>query len=304
MFQDTIVTDTVKLEPTNDTVLLQTNTNAEATSAKPIDLSSKNPPVEIEKELALNFSKLKPVDSLQLSSKPFWAFIEKPLPREGMVGKPKVETEFGILLIPILLIGFLLTRIKPFRNKKIFQYLNAAVSNRFFRQIFREEESSLNPTGILLFSIYIISTALLVFNAFLFLSEGVPSSVANKLFFLTLLVVLGLFFLKALGIWATLGLLNSRENIETYHFQYLLFTKVLGLFLIVPAILSSFGYYEFRAFFVYLGLAIYGLMFALRIGKSLVIGIGSRLAEWQYIILYICTLEIAPLVIIVKSLRI
>jgi hypothetical protein len=196
----------------------------------------------------------------------------------------------------------LLIWVNPFKNKKIKQYFNLLVSNRFIEQLIREEDAFLNPQNLRLFLIYFISTSILIFNGINLFSDGLAISVGWRLFLIIMLIIPVLFFVKALVLFLSNITFKANEAIDKYSFNMYVSTKILALLLILPVIFSSFGFFEIRKLAVLFGGGIYALIYGLRIGKSMLTGWQNKLAPTQYIILYICTLEIAPFAILMKVL--
>lgn len=220
----------------------------------------------------------------------------------SLPGLQKNNYDFDFLILPILIIFVLLIWVNPFKNKKIKQYFNLLVSNRFIEQLIREEDAFLNPQNLRLFLIYFISTSILIFNGINLFSDGLAISVSWRLFLIILLVIPILFFVKALVLFLSNITFQANEAIDKYSFNMFVSTKILALLLILPVIFSSFGFFEIRKLAVIIGVGIYALIYGLRIGKSMLTGWQNKLAPTQYIILYICTLEIAPFAILMKVL--
>jgi hypothetical protein len=304
----TLFTNSLKIDSAL-TIVNKSNLAPAANEEVVIEASPKN-----EKKKEKTESRIKAFEELQfpikdsiheLSSpqKVNWSKFEiTEKPNFSLPGLQKNNYDFDFLILPILLIFVLLIWVNPFKNKKIKQYFNLLVSNRFIEQLIREEDAFLNPQNLRLFLIYFISTSILIFNGINLFSDGLAISVGWRLFLIIMLIIPVLFFVKALVLFLSNITFKANEAIDKYSFNMYVSTKILALLLILPVIFSSFGFFEIRKLAVLFGGGIYALIYGLRIGKSMLTGWQNKLAPTQYIILYICTLEIAPFAILMKVL--
>lgn len=255
-----------------------------------------------EDSLNLKINTIQVVSFPNIDSEISW--VEKPnTPKVNKFqGEQKQSFEYNFLLLPLFIILALLIKIKPTNNKKITQYFNTVFSNRFFEQLLREDDTTLNPLSLRLLIVYCLSAAVLLFNVFVFFGESVNVKLGWQLFLLLSIAVPAFLLAKIFVIQVSNLLFFGGEALARYIFSLFTNTKILGLLLIVPIALSSFGYFEVRKMSLIVALVLYLLMFALRIGKSLIIGWQNNYAPKHYIILYICTLEIIPIVIFLKIL--
>jgi len=310
MFQDSLIsfpdsnqTDTVIKEITDTAIFVIEN---DALAPLPI-IQQTLPKNETFKTNSnnkkVNFSKVESNLDAKQNSQINWSLYSSSKQEiNGITGLKNNRLDFDFLIFPLLLIFILLIWVKPFKNKKINQFFNLLVSNRFFDQLLREEESFLNSQNLRLFSIYFIATSILIFNGINLFAADFGIKVSWQLFLFIAFAVPILFFTKSIALFVSNILFKESETIDRYTFNMLISTKVLALLLILPVIFSSFGFLEVRKVFLLIGFSIYAIIFGLRIAKSIFIGWQTNLAPVQYIILYICTLEIAPLAILFKAL--
>jgi hypothetical protein len=304
----TLFTNSLKIDSAL-TIVNKSNLAPAANEEVVIEASPKN-----EKKKEKTESRIKAFEELQFTIKDSIHELSSPQqvnwskfeitekPNFSLPGLQKNNYDFDFLILPILLIFVLLIWVNPFKNKKIKQYFNLLVSNRFIEQLIREEDAFLNPQNLRLFLIYFISTSILIFNGINLFSDGLVISVGWRLFLIIMLIIPVLFFVKALVLFLSNITFKANEAIDKYSFNMYVSTKILALLLILPVIFSSFGFFEIRKLAVLFGCGIYALIYGLRIGKSMLTGWQNKLAPTQYIILYICTLEIAPFAILMKVL--
>ena len=94
--------------------------------------------------------------------------------------------------------------------------------------------------------------------------------------------------------------MDKQELMAEYNFTIFLVNQFLGIVLVLVIIFIAYGSRSFANVFVYAGAALFVAAFILRVGKGLSAVLGSREATLFYLILYLCTLEILPLLIGIK----
>lgn len=312
---DSVLEDSIVNQVNNDSVavILDTSFAAEAgnessSTAAPTEegttMVSPLTNAAEEKTIEISFAPL-PEKESEITYSPFQKGDLQTLTQvkpEGMVAQEKQESSAWWFLAPLFLILVLLASISVFTNKKVRQYFNATVSNRFIDQLMREEDAALTPLNLSLLLIYLLSFSVLIFNGIYFFSPALFGSVDLLLFAYVILALGGYFVLKMMLISLSKALFGVTQAIDAFQFNLLLFTKVLGLLLVLPAIFSCFGYTAVREGAFWMGLGIYALMIMIRLTKSFIGGLGFENTSLYYIILYICSLEILPLVIVVKTM--
>lgn len=200
-----------------------------------------------------------------------------------------------VSLFSILLIWGL---VKLLRQKKLSQTIESFLTNRFTSQLIREEGmlGSLMNVWLLLSSVLCLGLLLSFFPA--------PFNLVIDQFvwFLSLsLILLVLTFIR-FGVHSVLGsILNIPELSSEYIYNILLFLQALGL-LVFP-LLVAIAYTPLdHSQLLIIGLSVTAIFFVIRIIKFLYIGIINYRIQPFYIILYLCALEIAPILLAVKWL--
>jgi len=179
-------------------------------------------------------------------------------------------------------------------RKKLLTQISAFFNPRFVAQVMREESSSTQMPMILLTLNGLASSAL---GLYLFLNHtGYIEPYSWDTYFLILLGCVGLL----IGFWL-LSLLvqfyvNAEAGFTEYRYGILLFFQVVGIIVLPLSLIgaySSFG----NIYATWCGIFIMLIAYLLRLGRSLFIGIEHRVSG-VFIILYLCTLEILPLVVV------
>ena len=215
--------------------------------------------------------------------------------------KKKVRGEswtVSILLIVLVIIAFL----NVTKRKRLKQFVESFYSNRFVDQLIREE-------GLLgsVVNLYLLITSVLVISLFsyqfirIYLNEkGLDELFDFKFFWICFFGVSGMFLLKLILYSLSSLVLDLREKFSEYIFQYFLFFQATGFFLFPVVLGIEFVEYFSSYFIANLGVMVLAVIFVLRQFKVIYIGIVSTSFSPLYIILYLCTLEILPLLVISK----
>ena len=117
------------------------------------------------------------------------------------------------------------------------------------------------------------------------------------------LIVAGAVGLKQLVIWMLGRLFPVRKEISRYAFVLMVFAILAGVVLIPINLGVSYAPENLRTAFLYGGIGVVALIYLLHLGRGLLIAgpfIGSRPV---HILLYICAVEIAPLLLIYRYLN-
>lgn len=226
-----------------------------------------------------------------------------------IVEKPQVEQLFSLtikkqqvdswqsilLLITVLLLGLA----KAFSVNRFKQVYKALFNYRVAQEICSEEKVFFHRVNVLLTINYLLLTALLIyqirslFNSSLFtMNEGLLYPVI--VIFLVLLYFAKLIFTKILAfIFAVPHLVSD------YTFNLTLFNNLLGVLLIPVLSLLFFTSLDVVLILKFLALPVLLISLVMRLLRVYILG-SSKGVSYFYIFLYICSLEILPLVVMIK----
>lgn len=189
-------------------------------------------------------------------------------------------------------------------NKKLSQLFNSFFSIRV-NMLNREEISvsssvsaALSLLFLVVFSMFIYQFMLLVNNnkAFSFLYSSNPFSVYIKVF----LILFFMYLLKVLVV-QFLGLLFDAQPISAYYlFNIFLYNQILGIFLLPLIIAVSFVKIISPKQLLYAGIFVFFAMFLYRLIKSVRANHSYKISKY-YLFLYLCALEIMPLIVVIKA---
>lgn len=186
--------------------------------------------------------------------------------------------------------------------KKFFDLLSASFSLQASKQLFREDYK-LNKRIPIFFTInFILVLSFLVFKTNVYFNNALVSqfsSVGQYLFFV--IVVISVYLIKFLVTNFLSLFLNVEDLGKEYLFNVLVYYHSLS-FVIFPILI----FLEFSKipthYFLYPALIISGGFYLLRLIRTLYIGYFEQNIAIVRIFMYLCALEILPLLILVKFL--
>jgi hypothetical protein len=197
-----------------------------------------------------------------------------------------------ILTLATLLLAFTkafgLTRFRQI-YKSLFSYYSAY-------EVVREERVFFHRVNFSLFIIYLTTISLLIY----YIASSNNSNSSTAYLFPTILFFVIASYLLKFTSNAVLGYLFSHEQmIPSYSYNVLLYNYLLGIVLIPSMALIYFSDFSSQAVLKYVIFPLIIIVLIIRFIRFFVIGISNNVS-FLYIILYICTLEILPLVVLGK----
>jgi hypothetical protein len=202
----------------------------------------------------------------------------------------------------VFLLGFvLLVTIRVTSARRFFILLKAYFTLGAARQLVREDYK-LNKASSVLFS----TVFLLHFSYFLFRINqyyGYIHYAFNDIlfYFCIVLAVLAVYFFKIVVIRLVARLVLAYNEIDEYIFNIFLSSNAIGLFLFPVIICLEYANIQ-PHYLMSLGLFILLLFYTIRVLKGIVIAYVSGRFSVFHLFLYLCALEILPLIVLIKLL--
>jgi len=218
---------------------------------------------------------------------------ENPVP----VNRSTPDWIFPVLLLVVAMFTFL----RIFYNRYFSRLFAALVNSNLANQVVRDENILIQRASVLLNVVFYMVAALFLYfvsATFHWELEGLDFGFSRFLFFTILVAAvytLKLIILKFCG--TVFGL--DRE-MAAYIFNIFLVNSVLGMALLPLIGLLAFAAWVPSFWIICFSLVIIGAAFLYRMIRGVLIGFGSPYFSAVYLILYLCTLEIAPLLVVVK----
>lgn len=212
--------------------------------------------------------------------------------------KNKVIIE-GWQTILLLITFFLLGLTKAFANNRFKQSIRALINYGVAQEINREEKVFFHRGNILTTIIYLITSSLFIYH----LKQVINTNVLDEdnLFFFTLIfsTIIFTYSVKFLFSKVLFFVFNQTSLSSEYIFNVSLYNNLLGILLIPILSIIYFTTIHFNIAVLYLFIPTSAIVFLMRLLRLIVIG-NSKGISFLYIFLYICTLEILPLVVMYR----
>ncbi len=253
-------------------------------------------------ELSSAFS-LKPSQKVETD---FWFPEFKQLALEKTIAYQKGQVRFqgashqvqsGWILGLILFCFGLLAFIRSFHRKR-FNLISKILFNwKLGKQIIRYEKVYTHPVNLALIANYLIASSL--FFAFCFLNTKIGTaeffSLSSWFFLFLLTYQLVKFILYLFSAW----LFEQEDLIKEYLFHVNLLAKFQGIAFLLLLLLASYSSIAILPL-TWIGIGLFCLSLAIQLLRGTRIGL-QKSKGLILIILYLCTLEILPLLILVKA---
>jgi len=207
---------------------------------------------------------------------------------------------FDGFTIIILLNVIIVTIAKTLNNSKFNQFLFIYLNNSFLK--FKSNDNSfLSSFNSLLNVNYIISLSVYISILFSNNLYGFNNNFETSIFFTTLVFIVVFiytkYFIEILIGWA----FNISKFVVSFNLQKNSFNKLLGIFIIS---LNSLAIYSFPNSIIFIKISIFFVISLYVVGLYKVIRLNDNLilSNMFYFILYLCTLEIVPILFIINEL--
>lgn len=201
---------------------------------------------------------------------------------------------FGILILCLILYSF----IQVFYRKRLSMIFKAFFAKHFANQLARECNIFKERISIPLFFLYIIVFSMVIYQAIIYFFNLPENININFILFAEICgVVLICWFLKVAMIKISEKIFKTGKQSYEILLNIFIFNIISGIVLLPVIILILYSNYSV---FIYTALILSGLIFLYRIFREIKIGISYKNFSLLHLFLYICTLEILPLIVIAK----
>ena len=201
-------------------------------------------------------------------------------------------------LVGVVVIAFFLfATVRLIFQKYLSQLLQATINYSIFLRLFRERYFNLLHASFRLDLIFALIISLFGFqflNAFK-INFGIANSF--HVYLICMATAIGYFFIKKVVYFLIGALTENKQEVQEYLFSITVYNRVLGLFLLpVTAIIAFVPLYQIEpVLFVGLGVVIIFYLLSLIRGGQIFM---KKHFSIFYLILYLCTLEFLPLLLI------
>ncbi len=204
----------------------------------------------------------------------------------------------GIILFLVLT---LYVSIKVYDPKKIYKIFASVFSLQASKQLFREDYKLNKRVSVFLTISFILVISFLIYmtnHYFGFILSDVSPLKQYVFFLVTVCLVYSIRFLVS---YLLSFVVSNTELDREYFFNTFVFSQTLGLILFPMIVLIQFSKYP-AEWFLYPAVIICAGFYVLRLFRGFVISVLEQNVGILYIFLYLCALEILPLLVLVKFL--
>lgn len=205
---------------------------------------------------------------------------------------------------PIVLL-FLVFSIYVYLNftnpKKLLQIFLSVYSNQASKQLYREDYRLTKITSVLLSLAFVLVMAFLLFvsnNYFGFILQGLQP--LKQFLFFTAMILLMYIIKLSSNYFISFSTMSQELNNE-YTFNVFISCQTLGVVLLPLVICIQFSRYP-TEWFLYPAIILCGAFYTLRFIRGFIISFVEQNIGIVYIFLYLCALEILPLLVLIKFL--
>ncbi len=212
---------------------------------------------------------------------------------------PFVKFQPDWILGLLLLCFIVLAWVQVFYYRRLRQILVAPFSKRFLSQLVRDGDLFSERIALATGFIYFITTSLFLyqFNE-LVLQKEPPGYIRGVGFFLLIcLCLIGLWIFKVALIRFLAFIFRTSQTSREYLLNILIFNISTGICLLP---LLVFAVYLKCAVFLWICSVILILFFLFRLIRGFLIGISITKFSYVFLFVYLCSLEILPLIVLIK----
>ena len=201
---------------------------------------------------------------------------------------------FGIIAFMIILLTLLVTLYRTLLQKIYRAFLN----DNFLKMIHREEGSIISIPYLLLYLLFFINGGIFIF--LLLRHYGQLSPALLQTLGQCILGLMAIFFLKHLVLKIIANVFPVTKEIKQYSFMIIIFSIILGLILAPINVMLAYLPEMATKSIIYLGFALIILIYAFRSLRSIFLCSKYITFYKFHFFMYLCTVEIAPVLILVK----
>ena len=219
---------------------------------------------------------------------------KKPEPRHNDIKVVKNDQEPQnmklIVLIYALVIMVILTLCIGINRKRFNSILKAGVNSNYLKTLYRDTTAWTNPQFIILYIYFILN---LSFVTWLILLK---SSIIVNLFIL-IGAVLSCYAIRHFVMWALTTIYPIGREADLHNYSIAIHNCILGILLLPVILVVEFIPGINVSVLGYLAIVVVGIIYFLRQSKGLLSSIRMRSFNLFYFFIYLCAIEIAPILV-------
>jgi Domain of unknown function (DUF4271) len=202
---------------------------------------------------------------------------------------------FWVFLVVLILMAFIVAG----GRSAIRMAYQAVTSDNALRQIYKEPMGWGSLGYLSLYAMFWINTGIFIFLLMSYYKLKPPFGQFGT-FMACILGVSVLILLKHAVLYLVAKVFPIEKEVRTYNFIIMTVGIILGLILMPINIFIAYSPPSMSSVFVYLGIAVVAMAYLVRSLRSLPVAAPFLIDNRFHFLLYLCTVEIAPLVVISK----
>jgi len=211
----------------------------------------------------------------------------------------RAEAEWIIPCILLLLLAYV-TLLRVQYPRQLGENITVIVNQNLGQQIYRDREFSAGIFSLLIFLNFVLVSAVFLYQ--LLSAYGFPGISGNKYLDIAIygLLIPAIYFARSL-VYGLLSLIYPfKAELNFFRFNTRVLLQMTGICLLPFAILMATTDSPVSQWALYCGAGVLICVYIIRIIKGVQIGGGFARFHFFYFLIYLCTLEIAPLLILIK----
>jgi Domain of unknown function (DUF4271) len=212
--------------------------------------------------------------------------------------EPSIYTNnflFWIFLVSLILMALVVANARAF----ISNAYSAVMSDSALRQIYKEPVGWGSAPYLSLYALYWLGLSIFIYLLLPHFGVSLPYGKMTT-FLLCLAGVSGIYVLKHLVLYLIALIFPVSKQVRTYNFIILTVGVILGLLLMPLNIFIAYAPESLSTIFIYITFGVIGLAYLVRSLRGLMVASPFLVDNKFHFLLYLCTVEFAPLLIIIK----
>ena len=205
----------------------------------------------------------------------------------------------GILIVVFLILAW----VRVNHGKRLSQIVKAFQYSHYVNLIIRENDSLMQRVSIALNAVFILVAPLFIYQLGLYYGWAfIPTSRDGDFIYFFLIIsgsILLVYSAKTIFIRITGFVFKAREKFTEYLFNAFLINKILGMALL-PIVICLAFIPQTEQVLIKTGILLFVLAYIFRLIRGLIIGSSGLNLSIFYLFLYLCALEILPLIVFIK----
>ncbi len=238
-------------------------------------------------------------DSAQATRKSMFTTHQLQVKSEKPYARQAYQNDWIVLIL--LLCFSLLAWVLIFSRKRVMQIISATFTNRTINQLIRDGDLFKERIAVAFAIIYYLIFTLFLFQASHYYLNFKQLELYTFLFYLKMLAaIFGFHLFKQLVTKFIGNVFKNNSATYVYLLNVFIFNIFMGLILLPLVIFMVYSKGPINSFTTNLSIGLVVVLYVIRYIRSVFIGVSFSKFSHIYLFLYLCTLEILPVLILIK----